>query len=216
MSRKSKEESVISYYVLCNRLKNVIRTGWLNWNVERDRVESIAEHVFGVEMLAIAMKSQYEYDIDIEKVIFMLAIHELGETVIGDITQFDMPKDEKERIEHEAVHEILSEMLDGEEIEKLFLEFDSHLTPEAMFAYECDKLECDLQATLYGQEGCVDLNHQEGNDTVNNSDVKKLLEEGKTFQEMWLEFGQMRYPYDENFLAISNYARSHTLQKDNT
>ena len=72
----NKEKNVINYYVLCNKLKNVIRTGWLDWNVNRERVESIAEHIFGGQMLAIAMKSEYEYDdVDILKVIYMLAIH---------------------------------------------------------------------------------------------------------------------------------------------
>ena len=70
------------------------------WNVKRDRLESVAEHVYGVQMLAIAMKSEYSYDIDIMKVILMLAVHELGETVIGDLTQFDITKEEKEIIEH--------------------------------------------------------------------------------------------------------------------
>lgn len=82
----SKEQTVINYYVVCNRLKNVIRTGWKNWKVKRDRLESVAEHIYGVQMLAIAMKSEFLYDIDIMKVILMLAIHELGETVIGDLT----------------------------------------------------------------------------------------------------------------------------------
>ena len=59
----SKEKNVVNYYVLCNKLKNVIRTGWVDWNVQRDRIESIAEHIFGVQMLAIAMKSEYEYGI---------------------------------------------------------------------------------------------------------------------------------------------------------
>lgn len=86
----SKEQNVINYYVLCNKLKNVIRTGWKDWNVHRDRIESVAEHIYGVQMLAIAMQSEFEYDIDIEKVIFMLAIHEIGETVIGDLTQFQI------------------------------------------------------------------------------------------------------------------------------
>ena len=83
----SREQNVINYYALCNKLKDVVRTGWLNWKVQRNRVESIAEHIFGVQMLAIAMKSEYQYEIDIMKVIFMLAIHELGETIIGDLTQ---------------------------------------------------------------------------------------------------------------------------------
>ena len=41
-------------------------------------------------MLAIAMKSEYQYDIDIEKVILMLAVHELEEIVIGDLTLFQI------------------------------------------------------------------------------------------------------------------------------
>ena len=202
----SNEQNVINYYVICNRLKNVIRTGWKNWNVQRERIESVAEHIFGVQMLAIAMKSEYKYDIDIMKVIFMLAIHELGETVIGDLTQFEISKDEKEKLEHEAVHRILGGLLDGNQIEALFLEFDSHNTKESMFAYQCDKLECDLQSKLYDEEGCVDLNNQEGNVTMKNARVQELLKKGASWSTMWLQFGQQVYPYDDNFRAVSNYA----------
>ena len=55
-----KEERVINYYVLCNKLKDVIRTGWKDWKVNRERIESVAEHIFGVQMLAIAIKSEYQ------------------------------------------------------------------------------------------------------------------------------------------------------------
>ncbi len=209
----SKEENVINYYVICNKLKNVIRTGWKDWNVNRERVESVAEHIFSVQMLAIAMKSEYQYDIDILKVIFMLAIHELGETVIGDLTQFEISREEKEKKEHEAVSKILSNLIDGKQIEQLFLEFDSHKTKEAIFAYQCDKLECDLQCKLYDEEGCVDLNKQEGNDTMKNSHVQNLLQEGNNWSEMWLKFGQQVYPYDENFIAVSNYALNNNISK---
>ena len=212
----SKEERIVNYYVLCNKLKDVIRTGWQDWGVKRERVESVAEHVYGVQMLAIAMKSEYQYDVDIMKVIYMLAIHELGETIIGDLTQFQIAKEEKEKIEHEAVHKILSSLLDGEQIEALFLEFDERKTKEAMFANRCDKLECDIQSKLYDQEGCVDLNHQENNDTANNELVKKLLAEGKSWSDMWISFGQQRYPYDENFLAVSNYVKNNDIKSPYT
>lgn len=208
----SKEQNVLNYYVLCNKLKNVIRTGWKDWKVERERTESIAEHIFGVQMLAIAMKSEYEYDIDIQRVIFMLAIHELGETVIGDLTQFQISKEDKEKIEHEAVHNILKGLLDGKIIEELFLEFDERKTKEALFAYQCDKLECDLQCKLYDQEHCVDLNNQEGNSITENERVSKLLNKGESWSSMWLKFGQQIYPYDENFRAVSNYAINNQIE----
>lgn len=208
----SRESNVVNYYVLCNKLKDVVRTGWLNWKVKRERVESIAEHIYGVQMLAIAMKSEYEYDIDIQKVIYMLAIHELGETIVGDLTQFQISKEEKEKIEHEAVHNVLSSLIDGDKIEELFLEFDAHETEESKFAYQCDKLECDIQSKLYDQEGCVDINHQEGNDTANNELVKNLLEKNNnSWSGMWLEFGQRKYPYDENFMAVSHYVKDNNI-----
>lgn len=209
----SKEENVLNYYVICNKLKNIIRTGWKKWNVQRERIESVAEHVYGVQMLALAMKSEYKYDIDIMKVILMLSIHELGETIIGDLTLFQIDKKEKEKIEHAAVHNILSSLLDGEQIEKLFIEFDEQKTKEAIFAYQCDKLECDLQCKLYDEESCVDLTKQPENDVINNEKIKDLLECNKSWSRMWLKFGQQIYPYDNNFMAVSNYALNNSIAK---
>ncbi len=208
----SKAQNVLSYYVLCNKLKDVIRTGWKDWDVQRSRIESVAEHVYGVQMLAIAMYLEFEYDIDIKKVILMLAIHELGETVIGDLTLFQISKEEKKQIEHDAVHKILNRFANGSQIEELFLEFDEGKTKEALFAYQCDKLECDIQCKLYDEELCVDLDVQESNKTFYNEKVQELLKQGCTWSEMWMKFGQERYPYDENFRSVSNYAMTHELK----
>lgn len=210
----NREENVVNFYIICNKLKNVIRTGWIDWNVKRNRLESVAEHIYSTQMLAIAMKSEYGYDIDIMKVIYMLAIHELGETVIGDLTQFQISNEEKEIIEHEAVSKILEGLLDGDYIKELFLEFDRHETKESIFAYQCDKLECDLQSKLYDIEGCVDLNNQEGNTIMNAPLVKELLDNGDSFSDMWLKFGQEKYPYDENFRSVSSYMIGNNLENN--
>lgn len=201
----NKEKSVIEFYVLCNKLKDVIRTGWKDWGVKRFRVESVAEHIYGVQMLAISMWSQFRYDIDIKKVITMLAVHELEEVIIGDLTQFQIDKASKDKLGHEAVNKMLSGLVSGEDIERLILEFDERVTSEAKFAYQCDKLECDIQCKLYDEEKCVNLSMQENNTTARDESVQKLLREGKSWSEMWLRFGQDRYPYDDNFLAVSNY-----------
>ena len=208
----AREENVIRYYTLCNRLKDIIRTGWKDWHVDRDRIESVAEHVYGTQMLALAMKSEYQYDIDISKVIMMLAIHEIGEAVIGDLTQFQISKEGKKKIEHEAVHNILNELIDGNKLEELFLEFDDGKTKEAKFAYWCDKLECDLQCKLYDEENCVDLNNQSDNESSYDSKVKELLDSGKSWSEMWMSFGQDRYNYDDNFKSVSDYVMSNDIK----
>ena len=207
----SKESNVVNFYLLCNKLKDVVRTGWKVWGVDRFRVESIAEHVYGVQMLAIAMWSEYKYNIDITKVITMIAVHEVEEIIIGDLTCFQVSKDYKQKLGKEAVVKVFSNLSNAKDIEKLISEFDERKTPEAKFAYFCDKLECDIQARLYDLENCVDLNCQEQNNTAKNDDVKNMLQRGLSWSEMWMTFGQQRYNYDENFLSVSDYAKSNKI-----
>ena len=209
-----KAERVVEYYVLCNRLKDIVRTGWKDWGVSRDRVESVAEHIYGVQMLAIAMWSEYKYDIDIRKVLCMLSVHELEETVIGDLTLFQIDRKAKADMGHQAVKEILSKLALGYSVEELIMEFDLRETEEARFAYQCDKLECDIQCRLYDEEGCVDLSAQEGNKTADDEVVKALLQSGKSWSEMWLDFSQSRYSYDKNFSDVSNYAKNNKISNN--
>lgn len=210
-----KEKNVVDYYVLFNKLKNIVRTGWTDWHVKRERVESIAEHIYGVQMLAMIINSEYKYDIDIMKVMFMLAIHEIGEIKIGDLTMFQISKEEKIKIERKAVSDILANLMDKDMIEALFLEFDERKTKEAQFAHMCDKLECDLQCRIYDEEGCVDLNHQEDNKSFYHSDVQDLFNQGLSWSEIWLKFWQQKAGYDDNFMRISKYAESNKIINDN-
>lgn len=208
-----KAKNVIDYYMICNKLKNTIRTGWKDWNVQKERLESVAEHIYGTQMLALAINSEYEYDIDITKVIMMLAIHELEETVIGDLTHFQITKEEKEKLGHEAVNKILKGLTDGEKLKQIIYEFDERQSKEAKFAYFCDKLEADIQSKIYDEEGFVDLNNQPNNISINDNKVKELLQNNLTFSEMWLKYSSERYDYDDNFKEISNYVLNNKIIK---
>ena len=208
------EQNVVEFYVLCNKLKNVIRSGWKLWNVERERVESVAEHVYGAQMLAIAMWSEFKYDIDLKKVLFMLAVHELEEIVIGDLTPFEINRETKQQRGRSAVEKILENLTTKQEIQNLIFEFDNRKTKEAVFAYQCDKLEADLQCKLYDEENCVNLMAQENNIALEEANVKKLLkEENNSWSRMWLRFGQQFSFYDDNFMKVSKYAMNNKINK---
>lgn len=103
-----KAKNVVEFYLFCNELKHLIRTGGRDWHVDSDRLESVAEHIYGVEMLAMAIYSEYDFDIDLKKVVMMVALHELEEIVIGDLTQFQISREEKARLGHEAVRDVLA------------------------------------------------------------------------------------------------------------
>ena len=206
----NKPQSILTYYAICNKLKNTIRTGWQKWHVKKSRLESVAEHVYGTQMLALAMYSEYKYDIDIMKVIFMLAIHEVGEAAIGDFTPFDISKKEKEHLEHEAVHKILSNLMEHDEIEKYFLEFDAHETAESKFAYQCDKLEAELQCKIYDEGNYVDLRDLPHNEVTDNKEVQELIKKNN-WSTAFTTFDRKLVDYDKNFLEVSNYALAHPI-----
>ena len=207
-----KEEKVIKYYLLCNQLKDVIRTGWKKWKVKKERLESVAEHIFGVQMLAIAMYSEYEYkNLDLRKVILMLAIHELEEITIGDKCWFEITDKDKKEQGHIAVKKLLGDLIVGEELVSLIVEFDERESEEAKFAYYCDKLECDLQAKLYDEEGRVDINDQNDNPAMKEEIVNHLLDSEGSWAGYWLEFDKRRCSFDKNFESILDYAKNNEI-----
>lgn len=209
-----KAKKVIDFYMLTNVLKNVIRTGWLNWRVKADRVESVAEHIYGVQMLALAMYSEYQYDIDMKKVMYMLAVHELEETVIGDLTYLDISAEDKKSLGHTEVEKILANLINGEEIKELIWEFDERQTKEAIFAYHCDKLECDLQCKIYDEAGYVDPFEQEENEERSPEVIEKLKNGETTWSECWLQNDKSKYEDDDNFMEVLKYTLENKISFD--
>ena len=206
----NRAEKVIKAYTLMDSLNDIIRTGWKNWGVKKERIESIAEHIYSVQQFALIMYLTYkeEYkDLNIYKVLVMLSIHETEEAYIGDLTLFDISREEKEKQGHKKIHEFFIQFIDGEEFEKLILEFDERKTKEALFAYQCDKLQCDTKAVLYNDY--VDLKDQKDNKTFYDKKVQELLNQGMSFGEMWVQFGQDRYNYDKQFKEVSNYIKTY-------
>ena len=162
-------------------------------------------------MLAISMWSEYKYELNIHKVIFMLAIHELEEVFIGDLTKFQIDREEKLKIGHEAIEKLLAPLANGEYLKSIILEFDARETDEAKFAYMCDHLECDLQCKIYDEEGTVDIKDPTNWANIHAPEAFKMLQEGKSWSDMWMTMGQKNYNYDENFLKVSNYALNNKI-----
>ena len=120
----TKEETVISIYTLMHKFRNTKRKGWYDKNISRFRVESVADHIYGTQMLAYAMKYEFNYDIDINKVILMLAVHEIGETIIGDLTPEDMTIQKKSEYENQIVNQLLNLIPNSNLLQELFEEFE--------------------------------------------------------------------------------------------
>lgn len=148
---------VAAYFELCH-LKQIYRQGWLRRGVPRQRCESIAEHSFGVAVLALWL-AQSQPELEVNKVVRMALLHDLGEVYAGDIIPGDgVSEEEKHQREAEAVRQILSRLPDGLEHIKLWVEYEAGVSAEARFVRQIDRLEMGLQAAVYQRQGLIDGN----------------------------------------------------------
>ena len=212
-------KSTLRFYLLATQLKYKIRSGWneTHWNVSKERIESVAEHIYGTCILALSIDSEFETNLDINKVVKMLVLHELGEVIIGDITPFDnVTPEEKMRREHIAIREVLGDLIKKEEYFSLLLEFDERKTPEAIYAYHCDKLEADMQCKIYQDMGCQhSLNDQENNVVFKSEKIRQMVQDGaKTAFDIWYELDKHLYSNDEKFSELLDFIKTINTQED--
>lgn len=210
---KEKLLNILHYYYETNILKEVERKGWKYWNVSRNkRIESIPEHIYGTQQLAIAIFSEFNLDIDIFKVITMLSLHETEEINIGDITPFDnVSEKEKLKIGKSAVEKTFSVLSKKDLFTNLIDEFNERKTPEAKFAYYCDKMECDLQAKKYSDDGRCSFENISKN-ILNDNRVKNIIANGaKSVGDVFIDYDTYKYKESDIFSSLVQYLKDYSI-----
>ena len=176
------------------RLKKNVRHCW----IEEDRRESVADHSWRIALLAMLLSKEEDFkDIDMDKVIRMCLIHDLGEAFTGDIPTFlksDSDADKEDDIFLRWVEGFSSPQ--REEWLSLLEEMIELRTKEALVYKTLDKfealishnesdiktwlpLEYDLQLT-YGQELRGNVPYLDTlRDVIDEWTKKKIAEEKK-------------------------------------
>ena len=131
----------LAFLARLEKLKCNTRHSWTS----SGRHESVAEHSWRLAMLALLLRDALP-EVDMDKVLRMCLIHDVGEAVTGDIPSFQKT-DANEETERQAIAELLSPLPDGlrGELTALFAEMDALATPEARVYKALDKLEVGVQ-----------------------------------------------------------------------
>ncbi|MFN0107331.1 MAG: HD domain-containing protein [Blastocatellia bacterium] len=152
----------LSFLTELMRLKAVPRTGWLLRGV-RD-VESVADHSFGVALIAMLLADLAQrqgLEPNVEKVLRMALLHDLTEARTGDLPNTIKRYFDKASL-HAADERIADEMLSGlgaigEEYLLLWQEYEERSSLEARIVKAADKLDLLLQAREYEKGGAQNL-----------------------------------------------------------
>ena len=133
-------------------LKNVPRQGWKE-KLEIVNPESVAEHSYSTAIISMIL-SDLE-GLNSEKIIKMALLHDLAESVIGDMTPDQITKNEKINKENLAMKQILKNLPDkiAEPYFEIWNEYQKNSSQESKLLHDIDKLEMAFQAKLYQENG---------------------------------------------------------------
>lgn len=147
---------LISTWFELVHLKQLFRKGWLERGVPSGRCETVAEHTFGNAMLCLLLADEFP-QLNMEKVLRMALLHDIGEAYVGDITPQDrVDSAVKSEKESQAVEKILGKLPNGERLIQDWYEYEHQSTDEARFVKQIDRLELAMQASVYKLQGLVD------------------------------------------------------------
>ena len=111
----------------------------------RGRTESVAEHSWRVSLMAFLLKREFP-DVDMDRVVDMCLIHDLGECFTGDIPTF-VKTDSDRSVEDCLLDQWVSSLPEevASDLKSLYAEMDAQETKEAKIYKAMDKLEALIQ-----------------------------------------------------------------------
>lgn len=161
--------------LIAERLKGITRHCYAS----NGRRESVAEHCWMVSLMAYFLRDEFP-DADMDKVIKMCIIHDLGECFTGDIPVFEKNAAHEEK-EEELLYEWVKTLPEeyAEEMLQLYKEMAEQNTIEAKIYKALDSLEALIQHNISDISTWIpreyELNLTYAYDRVEFSDYLKSL-----------------------------------------
>jgi putative hydrolase of HD superfamily len=147
-----KVDELSSFFDSVLELKSIKRAGWVS-KVQIEDAESVADHTFSMATIAMLLSDLLGFDT--HKVIRMVLMHDLAESIVGDYIPGDVTARQKLDKEQKAMKCILFHLpkdIRGE-YEKIWLEYLHNKSEIARFVHRIDKLEMAMQADQYARQG---------------------------------------------------------------
>ncbi len=140
------EKKIIDFLNLAENLKSTLRHNW----TKTGRQESVAEHTWRLSLFFIIAKDLFKFDVDFERAIKMIIIHDIAEALDVDVPGFikeKMGNNNYQRIEIKNAKKIFNKLPEpfNKEYINLFLEYEAKETNEARLVQVLDKVETQLQ-----------------------------------------------------------------------
>jgi len=124
-----------------DKLKSIMRQTML---ADDSRNENSAEHSWHLAMTALVLAPFAAEPVDLARVVKILLVHDIVEIDAGDVFIYDAEARAAVAAAEQAAAERIFGLLpdpEGTELRSAWDEYEARETPEAKFAYSCDRLQ---------------------------------------------------------------------------
>ena len=133
-------KSCLDFIVKIDALKKVLRKTKV---IKNERFENTAEHSWHLALMAFVLQRYSKVPIQIDRVVKMLLLHDLGEIEVGDVFLYDAARGQEKDAERDAIEKLFSSL--PSDLRTVFLdlwtEFAEGTTAEAHFARAMDRFQ---------------------------------------------------------------------------
>jgi len=143
---------IVDFFNTAVNLKKIPRQGWID-KLSLERPESVADHTYSLAIMGMIFSDLENYNT--EKILKIILLHDLAESIIGDITPDQISKKEKNILENKAIKKILAKLPSSlqKQYTLLWQEYQANNSEEVKIVHQLDKLEMALQAKIYSKDG---------------------------------------------------------------
>ncbi len=183
----------VELFMIFNILGDTIRTGLIDWNISRDKLNCIKVHIADLNMILRLIESYLPNILDCKKLYDYILFHDLPEAITGDITKFEgISSEEIERVTKLSIDYLTNKFSETIDLGTILNNYENKVDIESKVVHILDKMHSAIEFIIYQDEKNIDMNNPNIPEILRNHPfVTKLRKEGKDLADIFYEFHSM-------------------------
>lgn len=171
---------LFDFFNIVSELKKIPRKGWKE-KLGLENPESVADHSYITAIMAMIISDLN--GLDTQKILKMSLLHDLAESITGDLMPEEISKKDKVELENQTISDIFAKLPANlaNDYAKIWYEYQEAKSKESELVHEVDRLEMALQARKYLSEGLsedkLETFFSSARKDIKSKEILKILEE---------------------------------------
>lgn len=183
-------EKEVKLFMVLDILGDIVRSGPLQWNVKRFRLEDVKNHILDLLLIYRILEKHFPDILDFNKIFDYIVCHDLPEAITGDITGFEgVSSEEKDRVTKIAIEYLDKKFHEVMDFGKIINNYENRSDIEAKVVKMIDKVHSASTFIKYQSEHEIDIDDVGILPELRNSSVVvRGIEEGKDAADIFYDF----------------------------